>query len=122
MTKAKTNKRFAPSKKRPKNLKRGTPGYTYGMNWGLNLAGTWSRILKENKKKKLTDDQILQLMRKEFPYRKSFARVSQIRYFYNVGRAAYGYGDNRPMSERDRSVAYSEDGRALVGHVGRRPK
>lgn len=76
-----------------KDKKRGATGQT----WGLNVGQTWLRLLEQNRKKRLTDVEMRDFMRTEFPNNKeySLADIKLHRNLFNRGRIR----DQEPFGE-----------------------
>lgn len=119
--KAKLVQRRSPAETPPK--KRGKPGpRVAGKKWGLNMADTWIRVFAQNseapKAKRLTDDQISQFMKKEFPqstaYQVNCAQgVQAVRNLYNKGRMCGHEGEIPKVL----SVRCDKSGEPLKGRL-----
>lgn len=78
-------------KPRRKHSDPGPRGQPVGVQWGLRIEATWVRLLSDNEKapdgRKLSDTEISQFMKREFPNRPSkvFERVQYVRAKYNRG-------------------------------------
>lgn len=103
-------------------LKAGTPGKTFAINWNLNVTQSWNKALQIGAEEKLTDREILGLMKREFPHRGKFQSVSRIRWQYN--RANMGFGLGEPLHGDDPRflVQFDDDGQPVLDNKGGRPR
>lgn len=96
------NKKSKKSKKKTKKSKKKTlvKHSVLGKSSGVGIFATWTKVFKENRSKKLTDEQILVKMKKEFPGRaaksKVFSNVAAHRRFYNNG--LHGFDEAKVQS------------------------
>lgn len=87
-------------------------GHTIGVKSGKGVSDTWSALLRANAKDKLTDDQLVSRMKKEFPKRKEFQPVGRIRNFYNRGVQGYGNPPGTNINKTaKKSVPYDAKGK-----------
>lgn len=99
-------------KEKPKKKKvEKRPGYHIGTESGKNIADTWNEILEAQDEEKLTDKEIAEAMREEFPERKAYdeSYVKYVRGLYNSGRT-------RPQEGKvpDKKIPeYNAEGEAL---------
>jgi hypothetical protein len=107
-TKAKAKREAEKTKGKKRVIAEEKIGDTVGKVHGLGVVQTWNKLLKENVKAKLTDDQLAEKMLDEFPKRKTMQPVGRIRSWYNHGRYNLGLGDDKVMDPK--STAYDEKG------------
>jgi len=76
---------------------------------GLGVIATWVKLFKDNAKAKLTDEQISEAIKKNFPGRNSaiFDHVQAVRNRYNNGLLTKGKAPVKP------SVRYDENGEVV---------
>jgi hypothetical protein len=86
-------------------------GKTIGVTSKLGVSDTWSMLFRQNAKKRLTDEQLLARMKKEFPRRKKFQPVGRVRNFYNRGVQGYGNPAGTNITKTKKSVPYDAKGR-----------
>lgn len=108
-----------PSKKELKAQK--GAGKTKGLTTGLRLKQSWAKVMQENFKSKMTDEQIHKFMVKEFPHRKArtlrdVSGVALARRRYNKGRFTKG------VVPEVESVPYDERGKVTENIVHRMRK
>lgn len=120
--KAKAKTKSKAKAKKKSTGRGGKPGRPKGTTTGLPIQAAWVHIFEQNrkapKKKRLTDDQISEWMKKEFPGRKSkvFDMVNSVRTKFNKGGLTKG---EVPKVE---SVPYDEDGNITEVRRGRKAK
>lgn len=65
-------------------------GTTTGLRTGLSIGKFQNQLFAANFEKKLTDEQLLAEMQKEFPTRAKFQDVNKVRYYFNKGLFGLG--------------------------------
>lgn len=80
--------------------KGGGDGNKTGLTGGLGVTDSWNKLLSQQAKYKLTDEQLIAVMQKEFPGRTKFQPPSRIRSWYNTGKFGFGTGKPLPAEER----------------------
>jgi len=91
----------------------GVPGLNVGLKSGVGVTATWNKLLGENVKAKLTDEQLQAAFKKDFPQRDYLQPIGRVRSFYNTGRYGFGKGEGVRLEGADRSVAYDENGEPI---------
>lgn len=112
---------MAKKKAAKKSGKTTEPKRDVGTTSGVGLAETWAQLLIENeqasKKNKMTDEQLVARMEKEFPAKKgksTLTRVSMVRGCFNKGTNMFKSAGAAGVSGRPKSNRYGEDGEAYV--------
>lgn len=98
----KTKKEAAPEEK-PAKAEKGPSRYK-GLTTGLRVMEFQDKTLKDNFKAKLTDEQLAELWRSEFPRAKAFDAkiVRVVRKLYNAGKHGKTYpAPEKPLFEYD---------------------
>jgi hypothetical protein len=98
---------------------------TIGKTWGLNIKDTWHRIMEENPKKKLTDQQISDFLKREFPERRPQHHepkgISRIRTWCNANfqpKTPYlGYDENGAVVTRGHREPKAKTAKAAAAPV-----
>lgn len=92
----------------------------YGVESGLSLSAFLALVFESNElladRKKLTDDQILLKVQKEFPGYDGRESITKYRTYYNTGRLHAG-----KMPPEQPSFRYSKGGTIVDFRTGRRP-
>lgn len=102
-------------------LQSGTPGKTFALNWSLNVTKSWNKALEIGVKEKLTDREILGLMKREFPHRSKFQTVSRVRWQYNRNNFGFGVGEVLEVDDPRFLFKHDEDRNPIYENKGGRP-
>lgn len=99
-------------KKKPKKPKAGAEireesiGRSVGVATGLSVSEYWSKLFVSNSHKRLSDPELVELFRKEFPRRQKVQPVGRVRSFYNRGLQGFGNPPGMKLGPGKRSKAY----------------
>lgn len=85
-----------------------------GKTSGLGVTVFQNQTIEQNKKKRMTDAQLAELWRREFPNARAEyteETVRGVRNLYNLGK--HGNNDGRPLPDHARVPEFDEQGQAL---------
>ena len=113
ISKGASNGKAAPVKKaaakKEAAVEKEATGVGIGVSSGLRIGAAWAALFAANDKAKLTDEQLLESMREDFPNHPrldevfTLKRVKDMRWYYNKGKLG--------VEPKKESIAYDADGK-----------